>query len=125
MRGSDVGYGCSRTRSTAPLIDACTLKRGADWARTCYPRTHYYYGSYTLNGTGTGTGTMMGTIENNGSLSLCSVYSTQCNIETHHFMVSVPVPFLCSVNEPLEPERPINVTELMLNAVVTLKLVRS
>ena len=33
---------------------------------------HCSYGSYTLHG----TGTEMGTIENNGSLSLCSVSST-------------------------------------------------
>ena len=37
-------------------------------------------GSYKLHGTGTGNGTRMGTIGNNGSLSLslslCSVYST-------------------------------------------------
>ena len=34
-------------------------------------------GSYTLHGTGTetGTGNGTGTIGNNGSLSLCSVYS--------------------------------------------------
>ena len=61
------------------------------------------YGSYTLHGTGTGTGT--GTIENNGSLflflSLCTVYSTQHNIETHRFPVPVPVSVPCSVNELL------------------------
>ena len=34
--------------------------------------------------------TRMGTIIYNDSLSLCSVYSTQCNIETHHFRVPVP-----------------------------------
>ena len=46
----------------------------------------------------TGTGSGMGTIESNGSLSLCSVYSTWDNIETHCFLVPVP----CSVNEPKE-----------------------
>ena len=47
------------------------------------------YGSYTLYGTETetGTGYGIGTVENNGSLSLflslCSVYITQHSIETH------------------------------------------
>ena len=64
------------------------------------------YGSFTLPGTGTGTGTgnwEMG-MQPNGfpslSRSLCSVYSTQCYIETHHFPVPVPVPG--SVNVPLK-----------------------
>ena len=46
----------------------------------CYHFVYIYTpnGSYTLQKTGNGTGTMtgMGTIENSGSLSLCSVYST-------------------------------------------------
>ena len=63
-------------------------------------------GSYTLHwtGSGTGTGDRMGTIENNGplylSLSPCNVYSTYCNIETHHFQFPVLPPVPCSVNKP-------------------------
>ena len=34
-------------------------------------------------------------------LSLCSVYSRLRNIEAHHFLVHVPVPVPCSVNELL------------------------
>ena len=54
-------------------------------------------GSYSLHGVGTEI--RMGTIENNGSLSLCSAYSII--YKTHHFPVPVPVSVPCSVNEPL------------------------
>ena len=64
------------------------------------PESYVGNGSYTLHGTGNRTGTGMDTIENNGVLylSLSSVYSTRCNIETDHFLI--PVPATCSVNEP-------------------------